>query len=158
MRALAKADWETKFKPALDITDPMTKPFYDALIHIRRQVRNFVAHGSFGKEGEAFQFHSPAGAVPMRMVNERRGERFKFGAGAGFVDEEAIKLLHDFVSHLWSGARVPAWIYIQDHQLPLILTMAKDRTYAQAMDSVEAMNELAQYLSHEMDRHANMDF
>lgn len=158
VRDLARADWETKFKAALDVSDAATKPFYDALIHIRRQVRNFVAHGSFGKEGEAFQFHSPAGAVPMRMVDERRGERFKFGAGAGFVDEEAIKLLHDFVGHLWSGAREPAWIYIQDHRLPLILTMAKDGTYAGAMASVEAMTEFADYLSHEMDRHANMDF
>jgi hypothetical protein len=158
VRDLAKADWETKFKAALNITDPTTKSFYDALIHIRRQVRNFVAHGSFGKEGEAFQFHSPAGAVPMRMVDERRGERFKFGAGAGFVDEEAIDLLHGFVAHLWSGAREPAWIYIQDYQLPLILTMAKDGTYAQAMESVKAMTEFADYLAHEMDRHANMDF
>jgi hypothetical protein len=82
VRQLARAEWETKFKAALDITDPKTKRFYDGLIHIRRQVRNFVAHGSFGKDGEAFAFHS-TGAVPMRMVDERRGSHFQFRCRGG---------------------------------------------------------------------------
>ncbi|HEX8569784.1 MAG TPA: hypothetical protein VF699_07655, partial [Caulobacteraceae bacterium] len=158
VRELARADWETKFKAALDVADSTTKSFYDGLVHIRRQVRNFVAHGSFAKEGEAFEIHSSAGAVPMRMVDRRRGERFKFGAGAGFVDEEAIRLLRAFVDHLWSGAREPAGLYIQDYRLPLILTMANDGSYAQAMASVQKMTAFANHLSEEMDRHANMDF
>lgn len=157
VRRLARAEWETKFKAALDIADPTTKGFYDGLLHIRRQVRNFVAHGSFGKEGEAFQFHSTAGAVPMRMV-EGRGANFQFGAGEGYADEQAIKILHDFVSHLWSGAREPASIYIQDWRLPLILTMADSGTYAGCMTSVDDMKSFCEGLGHEMDRYANMDF
>lgn len=157
VRQLARAEWETKFKAALDISDAATKGFYDGLIHIRRQVRNFVAHGSFGKEGEAFAFHSRAGAVPLRMTDEGRGPHFQFGAGAGYADEAAIALLHQFVDHLWSGPRAPARIYIQD-QLPLILTMAKSGVYARSMASVEEMTDFANYLSEEMDRSANMDF
>jgi hypothetical protein len=42
VRQLAGAEWETKFKAALDIADPSTKAFYDGLLHVRRQVRNFV--------------------------------------------------------------------------------------------------------------------
>jgi hypothetical protein len=158
VRQLARAEWETKFKAALDITDPTTKGFYDGLIHIRRQVRNFVAHGSFGKEGEAFAFHSRAGAVPMRMVDERRGPHFQFGAGAGYADEVAIDLLRQFAGHLWSSPRDPAHIYIQEHQLDLILTMAKDGSYARSMASVDDMKALADHLSGEWDRAANMDF
>src|SRR5262249_36451960 len=40
VRQLARAEWETKFKAALDIVDPTTKGFYDGLLHIRRQERN----------------------------------------------------------------------------------------------------------------------
>src|SRR5207302_10666366 len=42
---LAEDDWQEKFKKALDIGDRVVKNFYDELIVIRRQVRNFVAHG-----------------------------------------------------------------------------------------------------------------
>ncbi|HQS45646.1 MAG: hypothetical protein B7Y12_00540 [Rhizobiales bacterium 24-66-13] len=158
VRQLARAEWETKFKAALDITEPTTKGFYDGLIHIRRQVRNFVAHGSFGKEGEAFAFHSRAGAVPMRMVDERRGPHFQFGVGAGYADEVAINLLLQFVDHVWSGPREPARLYIQEHQLDLILTMAKDGSYARSMASVDEMKAFADHLSREWERAANMDF
>lgn len=158
VRQLARADWDAKFKAALDIADPKSKTFFDNLLQVRRQVRNFVAHGSFGKEGEAFRIHSSAGAVPMRMLDERRGPRFGLGAGAGYADKHAIRLLRDFVGHLWGGDREPARIYIQDCELPLILTYAKDGTYAQCMISVEEMEAFADHLSREMDRHANMDF
>jgi hypothetical protein len=157
IRQLARAEWETKFKAALDIADPKTKTFYDGLLHIRRQIRNFVAHGSFGKEGEAFQFHSTAGAVPMRMVEGRKAN-FQFGGGAGYADEKAIQLLHEFVTHLWSGTREPAFIYIQDWRLPLILTMAESGKYARCMASVDDMKLFAESLANEMDRYANMDF
>jgi hypothetical protein len=158
VRQLARAEWETKAKAALNVTDATTKRFYDGLILIRRQVRNFVTHGSFGKEGEAFAFHSRAGAVPLRMMDERRGPHFQFGADAGYVDEAAIMLLHQFVDHLWSGPRAPAHIYIQEDQLPLILTMAKNGDYGRAMASVEEMREFADHLSWKMERSANMDF
>src|SRR5262249_47435214 len=62
---LAKAEWSSKFKCALNIDDKITKSHFDKLVVIRRQLRNFVAHGAFGKEGEAFNFHSKAGAVPV---------------------------------------------------------------------------------------------
>lgn len=158
VRQLARADWETKFKAALDLADTKTKLFFDKLLRVRRQVRNFVAHGSFGKEGEAFRIHSSAGAVPMRMLDEPRGPRFGLGGGAGYADEQAIQLLHDFVDHLWDGERSPARIYIQDYELPLILTYAKDGTYVQCMTSVEEMEAFTDQLAREMDRHANMDF
>ena len=69
---LAAAEWTTKFKSALDIKDAVTKRYYDELISIRRQIRNFLAHGSFGKDGEAFRFHSGAGAVPVTVAPEAR--------------------------------------------------------------------------------------
>jgi hypothetical protein len=64
---LAEADWAVKFKKAFDITDRATKRHFDTLLTIRRQLRNFVAHGAFGKRGEAFSFHSKTGAVPVAL-------------------------------------------------------------------------------------------
>src|SRR5690606_31524923 len=129
------SNWEAKYKAALDLADPKAKSLYDELLVIRRQLRNFVAHGSFGKQGEAFQFHSGAGAVPMMMPHRRDGTSFRFGQGTDFVEHEAVALLHDFIDFLWSGPRAPAFTYIQEYQLPLILTMAQSGEYAQAMTS-----------------------
>jgi hypothetical protein len=62
---LTGAEWGEKFKAALNISEKVDKDFYDRLGTIRRQLRNFMAHGAFGKSGEAFTFHSGAGAVPV---------------------------------------------------------------------------------------------
>src|SRR5947207_3284291 len=46
---LIEADWHSKYKQALDIADKDSKRFYDSLGTLRRQIRNYMAHGSFGK-------------------------------------------------------------------------------------------------------------
>ena len=155
---LAKVEWAEKFKAALDITDPTTKRFYDQLAIVRRQVRNFVAHGAFGKDGEAFHFHSTAGAVPMLLPHRQNRTALKFGQGVDFVATEAIALIRDFIEHLWSGSREPAKIHIQDYGLPLNLTKVVDGDYAGAMASVDSMESYADYQAHLNDRYANMDF
>ena len=118
---LADANWADKYKIALDLSDGDSKNFYDRLLVLRRQLRNFVAHGSFGKEGQAFQFHSSVGAVPLLLPHRRGADSFKFGNGVDFVAHDAIALIHDFIRHLWSQSRAPAKIYIQDNGLPLVL-------------------------------------
>ena len=76
VKRLANADWSTKIKTVLDIDEPKIKDIYDELTVIRRQLRNFVTHGAFGKDGEAFSFHSSAGAVPLRLPHRRKNNRF----------------------------------------------------------------------------------
>lgn len=155
---LAKAEWATKFKAALDIRDAHTKKFYDELAIVRRQLRNFVAHGSFGKDGEAFQFHSGAGAVPILLPHKRDRQSFRFGQGVNFESKDAMDLIERFVDHLWSEDRAPAKIYLQEYELPLILTEAKSGEYERAMSSVDDMTEYADYWAGFFDRHIDMDF
>lgn len=155
---LAVADWAMKFRAALDITDPVTKRFYDDLVLIRQQLRNLVAHGAFGKQGEAFLMHSGAGAAPVRVVAKGAGAAYRFGFGVDFVEDAAIRELHAFVDHLWSGEREAARIYIQDWNLPIVMTYARDGSYAAAMRSPEDMEEFARYLGQKMDDSANMDW
>lgn len=155
---LAESDWKTKFKRALDLSDPKTKSLFDDLVVIRRQLRNFMAHGAFGKQGEAFSFHSGAGAVPLLLPHQAGKHRFTLSGDLAFEDAKALNVISDFIGHLWSGEREPAQLYIQKSGLPLILTMAKDGTYSRAMSSLEDMQELIDHLTHEWDQAANMDW
>ncbi|WP_397409008.1 hypothetical protein [Polaromonas sp.] len=153
---IAEADWKTKFKMALDVTEPDTKEHYDKLLDLRTQIRNFMAHGAFGKRGEAFSFHSGAGAVPVLLTRDQ-DRRFALGAASAFKEGWAINEIDRFVEHLWSGAREAAYLYLSS-DLPVILTFANDGTYAESMHSVDRMELLVKQLTMEAERAANMDW
>ena len=155
---MVESDWGAKFKRAFDVNDKPTKKHFDTLITIRRQLRNFMAHGAFGKEGEAFSFHSRAGAVPVALDHKPSRPQFSLSPELAFDDDEAIAAIEAFITFMWSGAREPARIYIQESQLPIILPYASDGTYKAAMASVSAMTEYAEHLGEEWDRAANMDW
>lgn len=158
VRRAANSNWHEKYLLAMDCDSPVTLQFFDELKAVRRQIRNFDAHGSFGKRREAFSFHSRVGAVPLIMPHRTEQGSMRFGKGIDFVEHEAVELIERFIEHLWSGARSPARIYIQDSHLPLILSYAEDGTYEHAMDSDEDMSEFVDGLVAISDRHANMDF
>ncbi|WP_147293074.1 hypothetical protein [Aeromonas veronii] len=44
---LAGEEWQTKFESCIDINNPEAKKYFDELIFVRRQLRNFIAHGAF---------------------------------------------------------------------------------------------------------------
>ena len=154
--ALAVADWKEKYKAALDLTHPDTKNHYDRLLDLRAQIRNFMAHGAFGKRGEAFLFHSGTGAVPVLLTQSQRHPYALTGKQA-FDEGAAIADIETFIEHLWSGARAPAKIYIFS-DLPSILTYVLDGSYARAMQSEQDMAEFVYYLTHEFDKAGNMDW
>ena len=126
---LAGAEWGTKFKLVFDLDDTMAKRNYDRLIAVRRQLRNFVAHGAFGKESEAFYFHSNAGAVPVILGHAAGKSEFSLTPELAFDDSEALAAIEEFIVFLWSGEREPARLYLQEGDLPLILPYASDGTY-----------------------------
>ncbi|NPV22127.1 hypothetical protein [Bradyrhizobium aeschynomenes] len=156
---LAKADWSEKFKSAFDLTDPKTKVFYDELVDLRRALRNFIAHGAFGKDGEAFQFHSGAGAVPLMLPHRSSRRKVVMAERMTFDDMAALRTIDSFISdHLWTGPRAPARLYIEQSHLPVILTHVSDGSYAHAMQSVDNMSALLDRLNREWERAANMDW
>jgi hypothetical protein len=155
---LAESDWQKKFKCALDLSDATTKGLFDQLVDIRRQLRNFIAHGAFGKQGEAFHFHSGAGAVPVLLPHKAGKSRFALSGDFAFEETAALTVIENFIRHLWSGEREPAELYIQKARLPSILTLAADGTYAKAMASLEDMDEFVKHLSGQFDQAANMDW
>jgi hypothetical protein len=153
---LAGAEWKTKFKAALDISDNETKGHYDRLLDIRAQLRNFLAHGAFGKKGEAFHFHSGAGAVPLLLTDDLR-RRYVLTSGPAFDETYALQEIEKFTAHLWTGARLPARKYIFSH-LPAILSLATDGTYRKSMRSEVAMDRLVKRLTSSFDDARNMDW
>jgi hypothetical protein len=155
---LAEAEWGIKFKSALDITDKVAKKHFDDLVTIRRQLRNFMAHGAFGKESQAFSFHSSAGAVPVALDHRTTKPRFSLTPELAFDDKEALGTIENFIGYLWSGQREPAKVYVQESDLPLILPMASDGTYAAAMASVSDMKAFVDRLTRESDAAVNMDW
>lgn len=156
--SLAGADWAQKYKSAFDLRDKEAKFFYDNLIEIRRQHRNFVAHGSFGKQGEAFTFHSGAGAVPVLLPHIRGPQKFYLTGSLTMKDSDAIQTILRFMEFLWEYEREPARIYLQRTSLPVILTMVTDGTYAKAMQSSKKMKSLVEQLESESERSINLDF
>ncbi|WP_260444704.1 hypothetical protein [Burkholderia sp. Bp8986] len=139
---LAEADWKTKFRAALDIDEPETKVHYDSLLTLRTQIRNFMAHGSFGKRGEAFSFHSGAGAVPVLLTRNPR-HRYSLTGGPEFDEKSALQEIELFIAHLWSGTREPARECMES-ELPTVLTYATDGTYARVMRSVGSMRKFVE--------------
>lgn len=155
---MAEAEWSVKYQSALDMTDSVAKAHYDRLLSLRKELRNYIAHGAFGKQGEAFYFHSGAGAVPVLLPHKAGSRKFKLAQGLSFDASAAFIVMEDFIAHLWSGGRAPAERYIQQSGLPLILNFVHDSTYLRAMNSVADMEKFVRYLSGEFDRAANMDW
>lgn len=155
---LAATDWAEKFKTAIDISDKSMKKLFEDLLDIRRQTRNYMAHAAFGKRGEAFRFHSPAGAVPVLLPHQAGRRRFTLLGATGFREGSAFNVIDAFVFQLWSGAREPARAYIQESHLPIILPMAADGRYKRAMSSCEDMDSLVESLQYTFDRAADMDW
>jgi hypothetical protein len=153
---LAESDWKTKFKTALDVAEPQTKLHYDRLLDLRAQVRNFVAHGAFGKSGEAFSFHSGAGAAPVILTNNQK-HKFSLTGRQSFDERLAIADIESFLLHLWSESRAPAKHYVFS-SLPSILTYVVDGTYTRAMVSEDEMQLFVEHLTGEFDRAADMDW
>ena len=117
-----------------------------------------MAHGAFGKQGEAFHFHSRAGAVPVNLTDPSGKYRYSMWDVPSFDEKGAIEAAEYFVEHLWDGDLAPAELYIMEAGLPVILTFASDGTYKGAMTSMESMEKLVDGVTRRLEDAANMDW
>ena len=153
---LAASDWKSKFKAALALADNDTKKHYDTLIGLRSQIRNFMAHGSFGKRGEALEFHSGAGAAPI-LLTDNKMSKYSLTGNPDFDESAALEQIEAFINHLWSGPLKPAKEYIFSIH-PSILSFAADDTYSKAMESIDAMKKLVDRLYIAFEKAQNMEW
>ena len=156
---LAESEWSEKVNAAIDlISEKETKAVYEDLLEVRRQVRNYMAHGAFGKHGEAFQFHSATGAVPVNLTDPEGKSKFSMWSVPSFDEANALEVAESFITKLWERERAPAKLYLEEADLPVILSYASDGTYARAMSSMDDMENFVESLTHEIDNAANMDW
>ena len=155
---LIGAEWKVKYKAAITSNSKESNEFYNDLILVRQQLRNFVAHGAFGKEGNAFKFHSNAGAVPVLMSHKRNKNKFSLHGFLTFNNVEVIALIDNFINYLQEGDLKAAMIYAQIYALPSILPYAQKGDYRKAIKSPEIMDEFCWQLMKRFDDSANMDW
>ena len=157
---LINSDWSKKYKTIFDINKKKDNEFYIKLLSIRRQVRNYMAHGTFSNDMRTFYFHSPTGAIPLNYKNLSK-KNFTFNLENLFlslINYKTTNILKKFVSFLWSSERKNAKLYIQDSGLPLVLTKAQKGIYTKIMQSSKEMNEYIDREIWEQERAMNMDF
>lgn len=153
-------DWRNKYKYIIGLDNKEEKIYYDKLSSIKSQLRNYYAHGAFGKTGETFKFHSKTGAVPVNITSSINNiKTYSIHGPKGFSEHDAVRDINGFVDNvLWINGREPTKIYIMEFGLPAILTFANDNTYESVMSSNEKMLEFAKILSKSFDDSANMDW
>jgi hypothetical protein len=147
-----------KFKTAITDDSKEANRFYNELLIVRQQLRNFVAHGAFGKDGNAFRFHSPTGIVPVLMSHKKQKNRFSLHGYLTFKEEDVICLIEDFIKFLQNGQLAPAMYYTQNCGLPSIMTMASDCRYEFATKNMDSMIQFSESLIRQIDDSANMDW
>ena len=69
------------------------------------------------------------------------------GGGVDLDPTQAFDIIARFESHLWTGWRAGAKLYIQDYELPTILSMAADGTYERAMSNEQTMVDFTEQLA-----------
>jgi hypothetical protein len=156
----ADLDWKSKYKQIILLKTKDEKICYDKLSNIKDQLRNFYAHGAFGKTGETFEFHSSTGAIPLNITcSINNNKEYSLHGPEGFRESDALKLIEHFINDvLWVNGRKPAKMYLMESGLPTILTHANDGVYEKAMSGVDEMKDFLLYLSYTFDNAANMDW
>ncbi|CAF3326891.1 unnamed protein product [Rotaria sp. Silwood2] len=151
-------DWQTKFKAGIPDTSKDLHSYFNELIAIRQQVRNFIAHGAYGKDGAAFYFHSNTGAVPVKMDYKKGKKKFSLELDLTFNYEDAIKLIQDFINTLENGSLELPMLYTQKYALPTVLSFASNGFYQTAMIDKNSFEACADYISKLFDDAGNMDW
>ena len=91
------------------------------------------------------------------QLSNIRSRPVRLSTAAAFKEGKVIADLDEFVKHLWSANRAPARHYAAS-ELPTILSMASDGTYARVMQSEVAMRDFVGDLERQFERAANMDW
>lgn len=125
---------------------------------MRNQLCNFVSHGAFGKDGNAFAFHSGTGTVPVIMNHSKQKNKFSLQGSLTFNENEVIKFIEDFIKFLWESSLYPAMFYTQSCGLPTILPLASSGLYEVLSKDADNMREYCHSLMQEIDDALNMDW
>ena len=150
--------WGEKYKAVLDFErDIQAREYYDSLTEIR-ELRNFATHGHFGKGRETFWTPTSIGCVPYNVYLAKAKSPWRHNPSVGFTEHNSLQTIEKFIDYLWSDARQPARIILQESCHPTFLKFMRSGEYAKAMESEEGMESLVRCIDNKLDIDENMDF
>ena len=122
--------WQEKFKLILPLTNNMNEEYYQKLLKIKEEYRNYNTHGKFGRGYDGFEVHCMFGFVKIPSMKQRKMKDGAYMFNWGELDkrisgDEVISVFKAFMKHLWSGYRLNAKLYINKYALPLYLRATK---------------------------------
>lgn len=83
----------------------------------------------------------------MNLTDPQGKGKFSMWSVPSFDEAKALEVAESFITKLWEGDRAPAKLYLEDAELPVILSYASDGTYAGAMSSEEDMENFVKSLN-----------
>jgi hypothetical protein len=95
--------------------------------------------------------------VPVLMPHNGRSVRFSMQGDLSFREETALSVIEEFIKFLHTGKQSAAFKYVQESELPTVLTYVANGKYKLATTSMEAMNALIYETQEQFDRSANME-
>lgn len=150
--------WNEKFKVACDLDRRDTKRAYDALIALRREFRNPMAHGGIEKPWGSMYFHVPGAlALPACLTGVRETKEFRFQPFLGETSHEEICSLFDSTDEAIRKEHPRAFEFAESG-LDIAFDEKSRKNYHSAMESEEKFQDFIRGMHLRTDMHMNMDY
>lgn len=152
--------WDERLREVADFdADPKRAQLLGRLRDVKATIRNPLAHGGVENDGGAFYFHMPRiGAIPANLSRYRGRLRMSFFPIADATHAETCALFDEVDAVLAEGALELPNEFVQwgiDPQFDGDTVTL----YAEALaGGAKAVEALIDRLSHEWERHTNMDY
>ena len=157
-KLITNGKWVEKYRAVFDFErDSQAREFCDSLTNIR-ELRNFATHGHFGKGRETLWTPTSIGCVPYNVYLAKAKNPWRHNPSVGVTEHNSLQTIEKFIDYLWSDARQPARIILQESCHPTFLKFMRSGEYAKAMESEEGMKSLVRCIHNKLDIDENMDF
>lgn len=158
--AFLELGWDDRLRKVADFdSDPARGRLLGRLRDVKATIRNPLAHGGVENDGGAFYFHLPRiGAIPANLSRYRGRLRMNFFPIADANHAETCALFDELDALLTDGSLALPNEFVRWGIDPQFDAAAIGR-YAEALaGGAAAVEALVDRLSHEWERHANMDY
>lgn len=157
-KLIKSRSWSDKYESVFDIErDDESRKYLNALKEIR-ELRNFASHGHFGRHSETLWVPTRIGCVPFNVQPGKSKSPWRHDPDIGLTEHKSLQTIEKFIDFLWSGARQPARILLQETSFPTYLKFIHSEDYSAAMESEVEMKRLVEVLGRKFDIDENMDF
>lgn len=147
--------WQDKFKIIFDIKDKKIQSYYNALVSIKNNYRNPIAHGGFDKSLDYMLVYIEGlGYVPTN-INDGH---FYTRLSKSETLEEIINTIDEFHKWINDTPFLSRKMKIIESGLDIRYTTMDFETYNEALESDDKLEQYLEYALEAWDREVNMDW